>query len=51
MTQAIALAEADTREKADTDGLLKQAAQRAELIVEGLLKDSVGDRGVVVKHG
>ena len=49
--KAIALAEADTREKADTDGLLKQAAQRAELIVEGLLKDSVGDRVVVVKHG
>ena len=51
VTQAIALAEADTREKADTDGLLKQAAQRAERIVEGLLKDSVGDRVVVVKHG
>ncbi len=51
VTQAIALAEADTREKADTDGLLKLASQRAEVIVKGLLEDAVGDRSVVVKQG
>lgn len=51
VTTAISLAANDVKEKANTDGLEKQAAQRAELIVEGLLKDSVGDRVVVVKHG
>lgn len=51
VTTAITLAENDVREKADTDGLLKQASQRAELIVEGLLEGAVGDRVVVVKHG
>lgn len=51
VTQAIALAEADTREKADTDGLLKLASQRAELLVKGLLEGAAGDRAVVVKQG
>ena len=34
VTSAIAIAESDTREKADTDGLLEQASQRAAYIVE-----------------
>ena len=38
------------KERADTDGLLKQASQRAETIVEGLLEGAVGDRVIVVKH-
>jgi len=50
VTTAITLAENDVKEKANTDGILKQASQRAEAIVEGLLEDSVGDRVIVVKH-
>lgn len=50
VTTAIALAENDVKEKADTDGILAQAAQRAELVVKGLLEGAVGDRTVVVKH-
>ena len=50
VTSAIAIAESDTREKADTDGLLEQASQRAAYIVEGLLEGAVGDRAVVIKQ-
>lgn len=50
VTTAITLAENDVKERADTDGLLKQASQRAETIVEGLLEGAVGDRIIVVKH-
>lgn len=50
VTTAITLAENDVKERADTDGLLKQASQRAETIVEGLLEGAVGDRVIVVKH-
>ena len=50
VTAAIAIAESDTREKADTDGLLEQASQRAAYIVEGLLAGAVGDRAVVIKQ-
>ena len=51
VTTAISLAANDVKEKANTDGLVKQASQRAEIIVESLLEGAVGDRVVVVKHG
>lgn len=51
VTAAIAAAEKDVKEKANTDGLLKRASQQAEYIVRGLLVDSAGNREIVIIHG
>ena len=50
VTEAIAAAEADMKEKANQDGLIKRASRQAEYIIEGCLEDAVGDRRVVVDY-
>ncbi len=50
VTEAIAAAEADMKEKANKDGLLKRASRRADYIIEEFLEDVVGDRKVVVEY-
>ncbi len=50
VTEALAAAEADMKEKANQDGLIKRASRQAEYIIEGFLEDAVGDRRVVVDY-
>lgn len=50
VTQAIAVAEEEAGARADTDGLLRQAAQNAEYVVRGILEGSIEDRQLVVKQ-
>ncbi len=50
VTAAISIAEEETQKQAGTDGLLQQAAQHGEYIVQGILTGSVGEREIVVKH-
>lgn len=51
VTEAIAAAEADVREKADVNGLLERATKQAEYVVRGILEGSVGEREIEVVHG
>ena len=50
VTDALAMAENDMEEKANTDGLLERANQQAELVVRSLLTDVVGEREISVMH-
>ncbi len=50
VTEAISAAEADMKEKANRDGLMKRASRQAEYMIEGFLEDAVGDRRVVVDY-